>query len=311
MMSVIIGLLITIIAFCVIALRADARARRVNRQLATALPTKVASAQPAASVRLPSRRHRRHLLNWLLQYNSDGAHQWPSSYVVVAGILVALFTAIVGTLLTPLSVWMALACGVLIGGCTARGLFGWQRRRYADRLLRQLPDAIELVVSAVRAGLPVAEAFHAVAREMPEPTRAEFVTVTHELALGRPTDEALRTVYDRSDVREYAMFSVTLGVVSKSGGRLAETLQILGDTVRQRVILSGRAKALASEAKLSARVLSCLPFVAGAFLYFERPDSLDPLFYDPRGKILFTIGLISLAMGIFTMRRMIRNGTTV
>jgi tight adherence protein B len=132
-----------------------------------------------------------------------------------------------------------------------------------------------------------------------------------EIALGRPAEEALLNVHHRTHVMEFAIFSVTLAVQSKAGGRLAETVQTLADTVRQRVALAGRAKALAGEAKLSARVLASLPFLAALGLYLGRPDSLSPLFNDPRGRVLLSVGIVSLVLGILTMRRMIRTGTTV
>jgi tight adherence protein B len=224
-------------------------------------------------------------------------------------LAVGLAAVIIGTM--AFAFWFGVIDGIVSGCFAARTLFGWQQQRYADRLIRQLPDAIQLVVSAVRAGLPVSEAFRAVAREMPKPTGEQFGVVSNEISLGRTPEEALRMLYQRVHVDEYAMFSVTLAVQSRAGGGLAETLETLGDTIRQRVALAGRAKALASQARLSARVLSCLPFLAGFGLYLERPDSLSPLFHDPRGRMLFAIGLTSLTIGVLTMRHMIKKGTTV
>ena len=98
---------------------------------------------------------------------------------------------------------------------------------------------------------------------------------------------------------------------SKSGGRLAETLQILGDAIRERIALAGRAKALAAEATLSARVLAALPIVSSIVMYVERPDAFQLMFHDPRGQKLFAVGITTLVLGIFTMRQMIRKGTAV
>jgi tight adherence protein B len=146
---------------------------------------------------------------------------------------------------------------------------------------------------------------------MPNPTGEQFVLVTQELSLGRSPEEALRTIYERTQIDEYAMFAVTLAVQSKAGGGLAETLQILGDTVRERVALAGRAKALSSETKLSAKVLGSIPFIAGILLSVIRPGAITPLFHDPRGQKLFVVGVISLSLGIVTMQRMIRKGTSI
>jgi hypothetical protein len=105
--------------------------------------------------------------------------------------------------------WIVCPVAMVAGCQTVRLLFGWQRRRYADRLLRQVPDAIELMISAVRSGLPVSEAFHIINKEMSEPTSTEFQVVVQELGLGRSADEAIRVISDRTGVAEYAILSVT------------------------------------------------------------------------------------------------------
>jgi tight adherence protein B len=199
----------------------------------------------------------------------------------------------------------------MIAIVVVRLLFARQQDRYSDRLKRQLPDTIEMIVSAVRAGLPVAEAFRAVAREMPEPTKAQFDKLIGEMSLGQTAEDCLLNLFRRTRVAEYAMFSVTLAVQAKAGGRLAETLQTLGETVRQRIALAGRAKALSAEAKLSARVLASIPFLAGTILSILRPGFLDPLLHDSRGQKLFVAGIVLLVLGIITMRRMIKRAITV
>jgi tight adherence protein B len=192
-----------------------------------------------------------------------------------------------------------------------RGLFGWQRRRLANQLFRQLPDAIQMVTGAVRSGLPVTEAFRAISREMPEPTAGQFAAVCSELALGRPPEEAVEGVYQRTQVAEYGFFAVTLGVQMKAGGGLAETLQTLGDTVRQRVALAARAKALAGEVIFSARALSLAPFIVGGLLYLINPQLVDLLFTDPTGRKLLAYAGASVLIGTLVIRWMVRRDTAL
>jgi tight adherence protein B len=310
MIAAIVVTLVGIMCLAILALREDARQRRVDRQLAVALPRDADESPAQRSLRRQQGRPwRDDLLRILFNYERNAPRVWPMKYVILIGCGAAAVTLVGGRLLLPF--WLLPIATLVDGALVVRVLLGWQQHRYADRLLRQLPDTMELIVSAVRAGLPIAEACRAVSREMREPTKGEFALVMDEVALGRQPEEALRSVFNRTHVAEYAMFSVTLAVQSKAGGRLAETLQTLGDTVRERVALAGRARALSAEAKLSARVLSCLPFLAGTGLYLERPESMYPLFYEPRGRMLLTLGLTSLALGVLTMRRMIRKGTTV
>jgi tight adherence protein B len=192
-----------------------------------------------------------------------------------------------------------------------RGLFGWQQGRLANQLFRQLPDTIALVTSTVRSGLPVQEAFRTVSREMPQPTAGQFAIVCSELSLGRPPEEAVEDIYRRTQVAEYAIFAVTLAVQMKSGGRLTETLETLGDTVRQRVAIAARAKALAGEVIFSSRALSAAPLIVGGLLYWLNPQSVDLLFYDPTGRTLLAYAIASVLMGSLVIRWMIKRDTAI
>ncbi len=110
---------------------------------------------------------------------------------------------------------------------------------------------------------------------------------------------------------EYGIFAVTLAVQLKSGGSLAETLQTLGETVRQRVAMAARAKALAGEVIFSSRALSCAPLIVGGLLYWISPQSVDLLFSDPTGNKLLAYAIASVICGHFVIRWLIRRETTL
>jgi len=207
------------------------------------------------------------------------------------------------------SLWLSIVSGVVVWIIVVRGTFTWELSRYQTKLLRQLPDTIQLVVSATRAGLPVTEAFRAISEEMASPTRDEFVRVQREMSLGSTPDEALLALHKRTRVTEYAIFAVTIGVQARSGGRLAETIQNLAETVRERLALTSRAKALAGEAKVSAIIMCVLPVAAGLLLSVVNPKHMSVLFHDPRGVRMFSIGIVTLLLGIFTMRQLIRGAS--
>jgi tight adherence protein B len=197
----------------------------------------------------------------------------------------------------------------IVGIMVLRGLFGWQQRRLANKLFRQLPDTIQLVTSTVRSGLPVNEAFRTIAREMPQPTAEQFAIVCSEVTLGRPPEEAIEDVYRRTQVAEYGIFAMTLAVQLKSGGSLSETLQTLGDTVSQRVAMAARAKALAGEVIFSSRALSCAPLIVGGVLYWVNPQSVDLLFSDPTGNMLLAYAVASVIIGHLVISWMIKRET--
>ncbi len=305
-------LTITVLALlmgaAVMSLWLDARERRINRQLAIALPT-------SHSVSLPSIRRLQAVSRWrflhrLANYNAEIAYAWRPAYVLLAGVIAAAAILYANSRLNFSILYVYLAAAI-VAIMVVRGLFGWQQRRLATQLFRQLPDTIQLVTSTVRSGLPVNEAFLIISREMPQPTAGQFAIVCSEVSLGRPPEEAVEAVYRRTQVAEYGIFAMTLAVQLKSGGSLAETLQTLGDTVSQRVGLAARAKALAAEVIFSAKALSYAPLFTAGLLYWINPRSVDLLFYDPTGNKLLAYAVTSVLIGNLVIRWMIRRDTAL
>jgi tight adherence protein B len=292
------------------ALRADSRNKRLLRRVDELVPARDAlyprSGRGAdiRARRAPERRLGTLLLRILLvPVDLPAAHVISPRVVWSTGLVAAVLTALFAAphMASPL----AISAGLLIGALLLRAVFGWERSRYRRILLRQLPDAVQLVVSATRAGLPIREAFRNIAQEMPAPTNLEFGRIVNEMTLGVRPEDALFALHRRTGVGEYAIFAVTIGVQMKSGGRLAETIQTLAETVRQRQTMAARAHALASEARTSALILTSLPFVAGVLLSAIHPGYLDPLFQDPRGTRLLVIGAGGIVLGIWSMRQLI------
>jgi len=286
----------------------DARQRRIDRQVAIALSTSQSESAPSL-LRSPVE-SRWLFFHRLANYKAGITYDWRPEYVLLAGAIAPAMIFYANSLV-GFSIRYVTLAAIIAAIMVVRGLFGWQRRRLANQLFRQLPDTIEMVTSAVRSGLPVNEAFRAISREMPQPTAGQFAIVCNELALGRPPEEAIEGVYRRTQVAEYGFFAVTLGVQMKSGGGLAETLQTLGETVRQRVALAARAKALAGEVIFSARALSLSPFIVGGLLYSLNRQTIDLLFYDPTGRTLLAYAGASVLIGNLVIRWMIRRDTAL
>jgi tight adherence protein B len=247
-------------------------------------------------------------LHRLANYRAGTAYAWHPAYVLLAGVIAAAAIFYVNSLLNFSILYVSFAAAI-VAIMVVRGLFGWQQNRLANQLFRQLPDTIQLVTSTVRSGLPVSEAFRIIAREMPQPTAGQFAIVCSEVNMGSSPEEAVEAVYRRTQVTEYGIFAVTLAVQLKSGGSLTETLQTLGDTVRQRVALAARAKALAGEVIFSSRALSLSPFIVGGLLYAINPQTVDLLIYDPTGNMLLAYAGASVLIGTLVIRWMVRRET--
>jgi len=306
--SVIVTVLILLICAAVVSLWLDARERRMDRQLATALPASHSASLP--SIRRLETKSRWMFLHHLANYSTEIEYAWHPAYVLLAGVMAAA-AVVYANRLVEFSTFTVSLAAAIVAIMVVRGLFGWQQRRFTNLLFRQLPDAVQLVTSTVRSGLPVNEAFRTIAREMPQPTAGQFAIVCSELSLGRPPEEAVEAIYQRTQVAEYGMFAVTLAVQLKSGGSLAETLQTLGETVSQRVALAARAKALAAEVIFSSRALTGAPLIVGGILYTINPDSVDLLLTDPTGNKLLAYAVVSVLIGHFVIRWMIRRETAL
>jgi tight adherence protein B len=304
--SVIFIVLALLLCAVVMSLWLDAGERRIDRQLAIALP-------PSHSASLPSIRRvqagsRWRFLHRLANYNAEIAYAWHPAYALFAGVIAAAGIFYANSVLKFSILYVSLAAAIVFI-MVVRALLGWQQRRLANQLFRQLPDTIQLVTSTVRSGLPVNEAFRSIAREMPQPTAGQFAIVCSEVSLGRPPEEAIEAVYRRTQVAEYGIFAVTLAVQLKTGGSLAETLQTLGETVSQRVALAARARALAGEVIFSSRALSVAPLAVGGILYAVSPQTVDLLFYDPTGNMLLAYAVASVLIGSLVIRWMVRRET--
>ncbi len=240
--------------------------------------------------------------------NLPEARKYPIPVVVLISVLVGTMTVVFLNLYLPLTVDIPI--GIVVGMMFLRSIFTSEMRAYGRKLRRQMPDMIELIVSSTLAGLPVAEGFSSVAREMPSPTKEEFARISRDIMLGVSVDEALMRMFRRTKVSEYAIFAVTLGVQGRSGGKLSEVIMRLADTIRQRIAISERAGAMAAEAKFSAYVLSVLPFIGGGIMATTQKGFLGPLINTTRGNHLLFIGGVSLICGWFTMKQMITKATS-
>lgn len=212
----------------------------------------------------------------------------------VAGFI-ALVTTDLMVFTTPL-IWVLLC----------RSFFGWAEERRRNTLFRQFPDALALVVRAVRVGIPINEAIAAAARESPQPTMREFQAMTDRLAIGMQLQEALQETAMQNGVTEYRFFATALTLQARTGGSPTEALDNLADVIRRRVALRERAHALASQAKSSSLVLMALPIVAALLLLVIAYDYMSQLFTDPTGRRILAAAIVMLLLGTITMRVMIK-----
>ncbi|MBB2160841.1 type II secretion system F family protein [Gluconacetobacter sacchari] len=307
------GLWLAAMMACVLlALRSRARDRRRDARVAAV----ARAGRPARATELsafrPRRRERRPLaVRALGLLGADLARAdlypvpwWivPAVAAVAAGAFLTVTTDIPGIVSIPLSI----AGGVLL----CRAAFGWMTERRQARQLRQFPDILAAIVRAVSVGIPVLEAMRGAAREAPEPTGPEMSRMLHQFSIGVPLDECLREMAARSGLPEYRFFATALALQAQTGASPRATLEGLADVIRKRLALKARGYALASEARASAAVLAVLPAVLGLLLWLTNRSYIRLLFSDPAGHAILSLAAGSLAMGVVTMRAIIRRTLT-
>jgi tight adherence protein B len=200
------------------------------------------------------------------------------------------------------SLMFALALGIGI----PHWLVGRMGKKRIAAFLKLFPEAIDLMVRALRSGLPISDAIVNAGQEIGDPVGTELRTIESGMRLGRELDELLWDIARRIDVPEYRFFIIALSVQRETGGNLAETLSNLSDVLRKRRTMRAKARAMAAEARASTAILGCLPIVVSILLLLTSPQYIMILFVDVRGLMMIGVALGMLATGIFIMTKMAR-----
>jgi tight adherence protein B len=244
-----------------------------------------------------------------LGIRTDRPDLYPISWVTLLFLAAVAATVVVGI------AYVLVGAGAIVALPFAwffitRQVFDYFEIRRNKLLYKQLPDALAMIVRSVRVGVTVQDSLRVVAEEAHWPTSIEFGRMLDEIRVGASLSDALLRLAERSGLIEYRFFAVALTLQSQSGGSLSESLENLGDIVRKRVALRARAIALAAEARLTMYVLAGLPFFTTGALLVIEPSYLSVLVTTSIGKKILFGGLTLLAMGMLSMRIIIRKSTT-
>lgn len=180
-----------------------------------------------------------------------------------------------------------------------------RRSRRFSKFAKQLPDSLELIARALRAGHSLQAGFHLVAEETSDPIATEFRRVYEEQNLGIPLDEALRNMTERMPNVDLRFFVTAVILQRQTGGDLAEILDKIGHLIRERFEIFGQVQALTGEGRLSGIVLLALPPALFLAVYHLNPDYVMPLFTDPLGKQMMAGGVILQVLGALVIRKIV------
>lgn len=226
----------------------------------------------------------------------------PTKFFAVSGMLFA-FGA-VASLAAKLNVGLAPIMGLVMSTLPLLWLV-WRRRRRLRAFAVQLPDALELISRALRAGHSLAAGFNLVQEEMSAPIGVEFGRVFEEQNLGIPMEEALLNMADRVPNIDLRFFSTAVILQRQTGGDLAEILDKIGYLIRERFKIWGQVQALTGEGRLSGAVLLGLPPVLFIVVYRLNPDYVMMLFTDSMGKQMLAGAIVMQLLGAAVIKKII------
>ncbi|MGO4872605.1 MAG: type II secretion system F family protein [Roseiarcus sp.] len=179
------------------------------------------------------------------------------------------------------------------------------RARRIAKFVEIFPNALDIIVRGVKAGLPFGDTLRIIANESPEPVRSEFRKIVENQAVGLPLAEAVEKMAQRVPVSETNFFAIVIGIQSKSGGNLSEAIGNLSRTLRERKKMKGKIGAMAMEAKASAWIIGAVPFAVTGLLYLSSPKYISLLWTTEHGRIVSAIALFWMSIGVVMMKKMI------
>ncbi|MBM9594750.1 type II secretion system F family protein [Roseitranquillus sediminis] len=229
---------------------------------------------------------------------------WPVWMVPVVVAILALSLGS-GARLAGLS---QIAAG-LFGLATGPGLFliflRVRRARRKKAMEKDFPNALDIIVRGVKSGLPLNDCLRIVSREVPDPLGSEFARMVEQQGHGVPIAEAVDRLADRVPLTEANFFAIVIGLQTKTGGRLAESLDNLVSVLRARVQLRAKIGSMSSEAKASGAIIAALPVVVATLVYITSPAYISLLFTEAIGNVVLVASAIWMLIGVFVMRKMI------
>lgn len=225
----------------------------------------------------------------------------PSEFIAI-NLLAIVFGFLLMLVLGRGSLLLGLLGGVL--GFYAPRL--WVRQLQARRLSafnNQLGDTLILLSNSLRSGYSLLQSMETVSRELPPPMSTEFARVVREIGLGLTIEEALAHMLQRIQSDDLDLVITAINIQHEVGGNLAEILDTIAYTIRERVRIKGQIRAMTAQQRFSGYVVSLLPFILGIAMFVINPNYIGRMFNDPCGIMMLITGGMMIVAGYFVIRR--------
>jgi tight adherence protein B len=224
-------------------------------------------------------------------------------FYIISGIIGAVLFVIVlfgGAGLIP-----AIGLGFAGAFGLPRWLLSYLKKRRENKFLDAFPDAVDVIVRGIKAGLPLLDSIKVITSDSPEPVRSEFRAIVETQAIGMPLGEACAKLYDSMPLPEANFFGIVISIQQKAGGNLSEALGNLSKVLRDRKKMKAKIQAMSMEAKASAGIIGALPLAVMMLVYITSPLYISLLWTEPLGRLMLAASAIWMFMGTMVMKKMI------
>lgn len=230
-----------------------------------------------------------------------GLRMKPAEFIIVAASSTLVLAGVLLTIAGPL----AAVCIILAGGFAAKFILSHLAGRRRAAFSAQLDDSLQLMASGLRAGHSLLRAIDALSTEAEAPTSEEFARIINETRLGRDVGQSLEAAAERMHSEDFLWVAQAIAIHREVGGNLAEVLDQVGQTIRERNQIRRQIQTLSAEGRISALVLMILPFGLGGILLLITPGYFARFFHDPIGYAMMAAAVVLLIIGGLWLRKVI------
>jgi tight adherence protein B len=223
-------------------------------------------------------------------------------YIVCAVVGAGLFFV---TLMTGAGLPAAAALGFAGALGLPRWMLSFLKKRRENKFLHAFPDAVDIIVRGVKAGLPLLDCLKMITVDAPEPLKSEFRGIVETQAIGMPLGEACAKLYEHMPLPEANFFGIVISIQQRAGGNLSEALGNLSRVLRDRKKMKAKIQAMSQEAKASAGIIGALPLAVMTMVYISSPQYISLLWTEPMGRLMLAASAIWMSMGVLVMKKMI------
>lgn len=226
------------------------------------------------------------------------------SLFVLASFALGIVVAVIFIFYLRANIIISLLIGALTSFVIPWMIIAFLTSRNKKKFLEEFPIALDIIRRALRAGHSIDRSITMVIEQVKGPVGDSFKRIVDQLTLGKPFDEVLAETANRLGIDDFRMLAIVIVLQRETGGSLAESIDNFSKIIRSRQQLRKKVKALTAEVRVTAMILTAIPFIIFFLVYFSTPNYFDPLFYTEYGQTLLITGILMLVAGIGIIVRM-------